>query len=203
MGTKNLISLTRPIDFKYQTNIAIFAATLVISLLFNFNLAIYFFLGWAIAREIDIDHPLSAFLSSTLVFLGYFYFQYESIYIILFVLILLRTITNITGNNLKFFDYLLLLILFILSVQKINLFFNVYILIINLFILSIFNYIFLKTKKIKTKCDNNNKKVKINNYKIAIVFFSITTILLNSHFFALIIIGILSYNIARYFGGVA
>jgi hypothetical protein len=126
MDLSNYSSLVRSIDPRYPTNLAIvFISTItggiffLISIVqgagiqasFSSGLAAAFsvFLTWALSREIDPDHDLSAFVGLALVLPGYWLLGRPSLLLILSLLILIRTINRSTGLPAKILDSLLLL----------------------------------------------------------------------------------------------
>lgn len=112
-----------PIDPSYPTNIAItvlasgvtIAGTiirlisggaLVESALWGIGAGFALFLTWALGRELDPDHDLSAFVGTGLVFVGLWFFDRPSLLFILWLMLVLRLVNRTTGLPAKPLDSL-------------------------------------------------------------------------------------------------
>lgn len=116
-------SLVRVVDPRYPTNLAI----LVLSILaggvqFGFTIAqgsdlltsltnaipigLTVFLTWAVAREIDPEHELSAFLGLALAIPGYYLFNPPDLLAVFMMLLLIRIINRTTGISSRILDSL-------------------------------------------------------------------------------------------------
>ena len=107
-------SLGRPVDPAYPTNRAIATLSLVVaalgfgvrrlagapspeSFLWGLTLALAFFLAWAIARELDPDHDLSAFVAAALALLAHAWLGRPDFAALFLVLVLARTVNRSVG----------------------------------------------------------------------------------------------------------
>jgi hypothetical protein len=126
MRLSDISSLVRTIDPKYPTNLAIVSIStitggifLIIGLIQNLGIQASFysgvtagfsvFLTWALSREIDPDHQLSAFVGLGLVLPGLWFLGSPNLLVIFSLLILARIINRSTGQPAKFLDSLLIL----------------------------------------------------------------------------------------------
>jgi hypothetical protein len=121
-------AITRSIDLAYPTNKAI----VIISLFFFLGIlfiqfisgkdlysALYsglrgggsVFLAWALAREIDPDNELSAFVAAFLVFTGFLLFPSPLLLVLVLEILLLRIINRSTGMPSKILDSFAVLLL--------------------------------------------------------------------------------------------
>ena len=103
-----LFTLGRKIDPSYRTNLCVVIASLAISLagwiLFEvfskgFGLGAGFFLCWALAREIDPLHDVSAFVSAGIFLSFFFLYDAMDFGVLFWLLLLLRMISGICGKN--------------------------------------------------------------------------------------------------------
>jgi len=107
-------SIGRPIDPDYPSNLAIAALSLVATLLgiiyqilggqtwlestfWGVGLGLGVFFAWAIGREIDPDHDLSAFIGAGLTLVGVFLWGTPSIISILWLMLCVRIINRTVG----------------------------------------------------------------------------------------------------------
>lgn len=121
-----ITSLNRLLDPRYPTNLAIIlvamtagAAVLFVELISSEDFlpslidAVYagfaVFFAWALSRELDPDHELSAFISALLAFVVFFYLGRSNLLSLLFMLILLRMLVRTVGPPLTLLDSLLIL----------------------------------------------------------------------------------------------
>ena len=121
-----LTSIQRWVDLRYPTNLAIAGLSLGIGALaffiqiqqdtdlldafsYSFNVAVTFFLSWALARELDPDRDYSAFLAAGLGLLGFFIYGPPDLLSLLLVLVSVRVINRTVGPPATVFDSLILL----------------------------------------------------------------------------------------------
>jgi hypothetical protein len=121
-------SIGRPVDRRYPTNRAIASLTLVVailgfairrltgthpleSFLGGITLAIGFFLAWAIARELDPDHDLSAFLAAGLSLIPGFVLGRPDFAATFLVLLALRVVNRTVGPAARPLDTMAILAL--------------------------------------------------------------------------------------------
>lgn len=114
MKMHDLTGIGRPLDPQYSTNIAVMALSAavgigvaVISLLQGqeilpsaveaFRASVTFFLGWAIAREYDPDHPYSAFLAAAAILAAYLLGYSGNLLFLALLMLLMRYIDRTTG----------------------------------------------------------------------------------------------------------
>jgi hypothetical protein len=114
MDLHRLISIGRPIDRAYATNRAIAGLTLVVAIggfavrrwtgsgplaAFGWSLigAAGFFLAWAVARELDPDHDLSAFAAAALSLPAAIVLGPPDVAAVVLVLLLLRVVNRTVG----------------------------------------------------------------------------------------------------------
>jgi hypothetical protein len=128
MRLSDVTALGRPIDPNYPTNRAIAALTIVIigggtavqllmgtawlqSIQWGVGAGLSVFLAWALARELDPDHDLSAFWGAGLMLIGLFFFDLPSLLMLLWLLIVLRILNRTSGLSARVLDSLALLVL--------------------------------------------------------------------------------------------
>lgn len=108
-----MFTLGRKIDLSYKTNQLIAGLSLVVaaigwSLTGKISSGIYIgigvFLTWAVSRELDPKHEYSAFLSAAFSLLNLFYYETIQLLVIVWLLLLMRIINGITGEELTNFD---------------------------------------------------------------------------------------------------
>jgi hypothetical protein len=112
-----------PIDPRYPTNLAIAALTLVVAIAGAFlrllsgaallesaqwgiGAGLVVFLTWALGRELDPDHDLSAFVGAGLVLFALLIFDRPSLLVIFWLLLLLRIVNRTVGLPAKLLDSL-------------------------------------------------------------------------------------------------
>ena len=116
-----LTRLGRPIDQEYFPNVLIVVVTIItiasgsvyyviageqvtFVVLYGFAMGIAVFLGWAISREIDPDNDFSAFVQMPFTIWGMLYYGVPNIFVMLFLLHMLRIITRSSGYNATWFE---------------------------------------------------------------------------------------------------
>ena len=115
MQMNKFTKIGRPVDPSFPTNLAIligFGAVFLITSVYQittgsqllpalsqgFAAGLALFLGWAYAREIDPDHPLSAFFSAVLVLSAYLWIAPISAGVLFFMLLASRILSQTTGE---------------------------------------------------------------------------------------------------------
>jgi hypothetical protein len=115
-----------PIDPSYPTNLAIAALTLVVAIggailsllsgaaplesaLWGIEAGLVLFLTWALGRELDPDHDLSAFVGAGLVLIALLLFESPSLLVIFWLLLVLRMVNRTVGLPAKPLDSLAVL----------------------------------------------------------------------------------------------
>lgn len=128
MGISRFSSIARPIDPNYPTNRAISILTLLVifsstgfqvlsgisplqALIPGIRSGIYIFLAWALARELDPDNELSAFVAAFLACVALLYFPVPGMLPLALFLLLTRILNRSAGLPAKSFDSLLILLL--------------------------------------------------------------------------------------------
>ena len=119
----SISSISRPLDPRYRTNLAIMVLGLVVTItsgLFQISIGsgylpgivwgvsagISCFLGWATAREIDPDYPYSAFVGAGLVVVGLYVFGLPALLFGFWVLVSLRLVNRTCGPPATWLDSL-------------------------------------------------------------------------------------------------
>lgn len=114
MGVESYSALGRPLDPGYTSNrgivlfslVSLAGAVLVEALrgrpilsaiVFGFVAAVAVFFGWALARELDPDHDVSAFLAAVIAFAGVWVAYPPGLLVLLLILLLLRIVNRSTG----------------------------------------------------------------------------------------------------------
>lgn len=127
-GERRYSSIGRPVDRRYPTNRAIASLSLVAAILGfairrfagvpspeafvgGVTLAIAFFLAWAIARELDPDHDLSAFVAAALSVIPHTTLGRPDLAALLLVLLSLRIVNRTVGPAAKPLDTVIVLAL--------------------------------------------------------------------------------------------
>ena len=110
-----MFTLGRKIDLSYKTNLMIVLFSLGI-LVFSWlwlgelSAGIYLggsvFLGWALSRELNPSQPYSAFLTAAFSLVNLLYFETIQLFIVVWLLLLLRLVNGITGKKLTLLDTL-------------------------------------------------------------------------------------------------
>ncbi|HYW94893.1 MAG TPA: hypothetical protein VE870_04850, partial [Bacteroidales bacterium] len=118
----------RPVDPGYPTNKAISIITIVViiggiifklsmgdafwhSLGWGFGAGISVFLSWALCREIDPDHELSAFVAAGLTLVGVFFFYPPAFIGLVWLMLTLRIVNRTTGLKAYIQDSIILSLL--------------------------------------------------------------------------------------------
>jgi hypothetical protein len=126
MRINNIIAIARPIDPNYLTNRAIAAVAMVVtaggaifqlltggeliqSALWGIAAGFAVFLAWALGRELDPDHDLSAFVAAGWALIGVLFLDLPSIIVLLWILLLVRIVNRTVGLPARIFDSLLIL----------------------------------------------------------------------------------------------
>jgi hypothetical protein len=114
MKMTDITALGRSIDLRYPTNLAIAVLTLTVAVagtiihvlsgaaplesgLWGIGAGFVLFLTWALGRELDPDHDLSAFVGAGLALVGLLFFDIPSLLVIFWLLLLLRLVNRTTG----------------------------------------------------------------------------------------------------------
>lgn len=122
----DLTSIGRLLDPRYPTNLAITLLALAVGgvatvsrlligldlisgILWGIAAGFAVFFAWALARELDPDHDLSAFVAAGLMLLGLLLFELPALLPLFWMLVLLRIINRTAGPPAKIWDSLLLL----------------------------------------------------------------------------------------------
>jgi len=117
--------LARPVEPRYRTNraVSIISGTALLlgtvylllsgegwwsSLTTAGHLAVAIFLTWALARELDPDYSLSAFIGLPLMLIPFWFDQLPHLIPMVAVLMILRTVSRITGQSAQWLDSMLL-----------------------------------------------------------------------------------------------
>jgi hypothetical protein len=115
-----------PVDPRYPTNLAIAALTLVVTIagaalrlvsgaallesaLWGIEAGLVLFLTWALGRELDPDHDLSAFVGTGLALIALLFVDKPSLLLILWLLLVLRMLNRTAGLAAKPLDSLAVL----------------------------------------------------------------------------------------------
>jgi hypothetical protein len=121
MPTNNITSIARPVDLSYPTNRAIAIAALVVmisgavfrwvagvaviqSIGWGLVAGMAVFLAWALGRELDPDHDLSAFVAAGLALIGLFLFGSPSLLAAFWILLLIRILNRTVGPPATWLD---------------------------------------------------------------------------------------------------
>jgi hypothetical protein len=114
MKMGDVTALARPIDPSYPTNRAIAVLALVVAIagailrllsgaallessLWGIGAGFVLFLTWALGRELDPDHDLSAFVGAGLVLIALLLFDTPSLLVVFWLLLLLRIVNRTAG----------------------------------------------------------------------------------------------------------
>lgn len=126
MRIGDVIATIRPIDPSYPTNRAIAALTMAVivggivlqlivgegltqGVSWGISAGLTVFLAWALGRELDPDHDLSAFVAAGLALIGLLLFDLPSLMALLWMLFFLRMVNRTTGLPARILDSLLIL----------------------------------------------------------------------------------------------
>jgi hypothetical protein len=122
----DLTAIARPVDPSFPTNRAIAILSVVVmagsvllrllagsgflqSLTWGISVAFSVFLAWALGRELDPDHDLSAFAAAGLALVGTLIFDLPNIMTLLWILLLMRILNRTIGLPAKVLDSLSIL----------------------------------------------------------------------------------------------
>lgn len=120
-----LSAIARPINLKYKTNIIISVITVIVTIVaviihYSIGSALLqslvrgvvsgfaVFFAWAVCRELDPDHELSAFVAASLAILGLIWGQPQLLPLFWFIVVL-RVINRTTGLSATVLDSLVLM----------------------------------------------------------------------------------------------
>jgi hypothetical protein len=126
MRISDVTATVRPIDPSYPTNRAIAAFTMAVTaggivlqliagaeptqgVSWGISAGLTVFIAWALGRELDPDHDLSAFFAAGLALIGLFLFDLPSLMALFWMILLLRVVNRTTGLPAKMLDSLLML----------------------------------------------------------------------------------------------
>jgi hypothetical protein len=126
MRIRDITALGRPIDPRYPTNLAIAVLSVVVAIAgaiwrlisgaallesaqWGIGAGFVLFLTWALGRELDPDHDLSAFVGAGLAIIALLLFDMPSLLLILWLLLLLRLVNRTVGLPAKPLDSLAIL----------------------------------------------------------------------------------------------
>jgi len=126
MRINDVTAIGRPIDLNYPTNRAIAALTIVVivggaifrllagvewiqSALWGIAAGLAVFLAWALGRELDPDHDLSAFVAAGLALIGLLAFNLPNLSLLFWMLVLVRIVNHTVGLPARILDSLLML----------------------------------------------------------------------------------------------
>jgi hypothetical protein len=121
-----ITAIGRPIDLNYPTNRAIALLAMAVSIVgtlarllvgmpwlvsmaWGIGAGFSVFFAWALSRELDPDHDLSAFVAAGLMLIGLFLFELPVLLALLWMLVVLRIINRTTGLAAKPLDSLAML----------------------------------------------------------------------------------------------
>ena len=128
MKIYDITAIARPIDLKYPTNKAIVLLSMMVivastlvrmvtgqgfldSVWRGFIASLAVFLSWAIARELDPEYDLSAFVTVGLSLFGLIFFDDPIIIVLFWILLLTRVVNRTSGLPARMLDSLFLLAL--------------------------------------------------------------------------------------------
>ena len=126
MLVSKITAIARPIDPNYPTNHAIALLTLVVivggailhlmagvqllqGISWGIAAGLAVFLAWALARELDPDHDLSAFVAAGLALIGLLFLDLPGLTVLFWMIILLRLVNRTVGLPATILDSLLIL----------------------------------------------------------------------------------------------
>jgi len=125
-----MFTLGRKIDLGYKPNLFIVLFSLIVAtlgwlvtgeFLSGISLGVGVFLTWALSRELDPAHDYSAFIAAALSLSRLFDFESVQLLVGLWLLLLMRAVSGITGKELTLFDVFTLLAFTVyLSLSKEN-----------------------------------------------------------------------------------
>jgi len=128
MAVNRISGVGRPLSLKYPTNRAVIIIvvlvfilgtltklvmgdSLVVSIVWAFGAAASIFFAWAIARELDPDSNVSAFISATLMLAAIFFTGLPTLLTLFWFLLVIRILNRITGIAPKPLDLAVVIIL--------------------------------------------------------------------------------------------
>lgn len=128
MKLNDSTALARPIDLNYPTNKAIVLLSLLVlaastlvwlatgqglpgSVWRGLSAGLAVFLSWALARELDPEYDLSAFVTAGFALLGLIFFDGPEIIVLLWILLVTRVVNRTSGLPARLLDSLVLLAL--------------------------------------------------------------------------------------------
>ena len=126
MKMSDITALGRAIDPRYPTNLAIAVLALVVAIggtawrlvtglpllesaLWGIGAGFVLFLTWALGRELDPDHDLSAFMGVGLALIVLLFFDLPELLLVFWLLLVLRTVNRTTGLPARPLDSLAIL----------------------------------------------------------------------------------------------
>ncbi|MFN2182403.1 MAG: hypothetical protein ACK2UU_00365 [Anaerolineae bacterium] len=126
MRLSDITAVGRSLDPRYPTNLAIGALSLVCgavgvaanllsganmldSALWGIGAALAVFLSWALGRELDPDHDLSAFVGAGLMAVALLFYELPALMVILWLIVALRVVNRAVGLPARPLDSLALL----------------------------------------------------------------------------------------------
>lgn len=122
----DITAVARPIDPNYPTNRAIALLAMLVMVgaaisrlvsgvaliqgaLWGVSGGLAVFLAWALGRELDPDHDLSAFVGTGLMLISLLFFELPNLLVLFWVLVLLRIVNRTVGLPARIVDSLLIL----------------------------------------------------------------------------------------------
>ena len=128
MKISDITAIARPLDLNYPTNKAIALLSMMViaastifwmaagrgfldSAWWGFIASLTVFLSWAIARELDPEYDLSAFVTAGLSLISLIFFDLPRIIVLFWILLLTRIVNRTTGLPARMLDSLFLLAL--------------------------------------------------------------------------------------------
>ena len=126
MSISRITAIGRPIDPNYPTNraIALLALAVIVggsvlqliagvqlvqSISWGIEAGLAVFLAWALARELDPDHDLSAFVAAGLALIGLLFLDLPGLTALFWMIVLLRIVNRTAGLPATILDSLLIL----------------------------------------------------------------------------------------------
>jgi hypothetical protein len=123
MKWNRITALVRPVDPSYPTNLAIGLVTLVVAVggmlvqlatgaspaesrLWGLSAGVTVFLTWALGRELDPDHPLSAFVGVGLALIGAILWGTGGLGLLFWLLLVMRVVNRTPGRPATALDLL-------------------------------------------------------------------------------------------------
>lgn len=210
------LNLARPIEFSNSYNLAAVALSLLAAycswswgndLIFVFNSFLSVIIAWAIARELDPDHPLAAIVAAVFAFWVFARFRILFLAFNFLLLLLLRVLNKSCGRKPTALDWGLIgfiAILFTLSLPSFTVF-TFFLVPITVGIQALFLGHICEAK-LRSATDTGKTNMDKNKLLQAVSLFAAVTIVMSfipyfvtQLFFAnAIIIGLLAYHGLRY-----